>query len=611
MDKKKSRLLTVKFEATPVTQFEEKKVNGKDFVLWGVDNDYPDFLLGNFEGSPNHNAIVKRKTFYVSGNGFYIESFATEEDRIKAQAFIDNKRGSESLNDILDKIVGDGELYGGWTIENIWGVSSGETAAIEYLDIHNTRKNVEDTAVLYSADWKKAGSRGKTAKNAEVSVIPLFDAEHRVGKQALYFREPAKQAEYYPKPGYLAGNKAISTDTEITNFHYNEIKNGFTGGTMINFANGEPSEEEEKEIEKKLKKKFTGTDGDKLLLTFSNGQDRAPEIVPLMGNDLDTRYESLNLATQQKIFTVHDVTNPMLFGIKTEGQLGGRSELIEALEIFNVGYVQPKQDRILRVFNELLELNGINAKLAIEPISLEQITGSDTDEVVEETKEEAQFTKFKFTAEQGDEVLLEMLSKMGKPKKEVKIYPRKKTEVSSDDEAKALEINLKRSNFANIPGSFDDIDRQILGLIKQDALIQLTEISNAIKEPLDSTVSRVDSMTNSGLINKEGGNLELTNKGFDIADVLEPEEGVMSVVYSYEVRSSEASRGAVISGTRDFCRRLIDLDRVYTRAEINLLNAFTESGDAWRFKGGWWTREGGGVTTKSCRHIWEQHIIIT
>ena len=98
--KKKIGPLRIAFEAEPLPEFEEKEVKGKDYVFWGKDNKYPDFLLENFEQSPNHSSIVKRKSFYISGNGFVIDEFATEEDRLAAQAFIDNDKGSETLNDI-------------------------------------------------------------------------------------------------------------------------------------------------------------------------------------------------------------------------------------------------------------------------------------------------------------------------------------------------------------------------------------------------------------------------------------------------------------------------------------------------------------------------------
>ena len=60
----------------------------------------------------------------------------------------------------------------------------------------------------------------------------------------------------------------------------------------------------------------------------------------------------------------------MLFGIKTAGQLGGRDELREASELFQNTYINHKQQLLTRVFNSLIEVNGVNTKpLKIMPSS--------------------------------------------------------------------------------------------------------------------------------------------------------------------------------------------------------------------------------------------------
>ncbi len=41
------------------------------------------------------------------------------------------------------------------------------------------------------------------------------------------------------------------------------------------------------------------------------------------------QFDMLNKQIQEEIFVAHNVTSPMLFGIRTEGQLGGRKELSE------------------------------------------------------------------------------------------------------------------------------------------------------------------------------------------------------------------------------------------------------------------------------------------
>ncbi len=85
-------------------------------------------------------------------------------------------------------------------------------------------------------------------------------------------------------------------------------------------------------------------------------------------------YDLLNKTVQQEIFTGHKVTSPMLFGVKTEGQLGGRAELREASELFQNTYVNAKQQSLEEVVNYLLKFNDIVAELEIkktEPISFQ------------------------------------------------------------------------------------------------------------------------------------------------------------------------------------------------------------------------------------------------
>jgi hypothetical protein len=64
----------------------------------------------------------------------------------------------------------------------------------------------------------------------------------------------------------------------------------------------------------------------------------------------------------------------MLFGIKTEGQLGGRSELRDAYQLFQNTYINAKQRAIEETINYLYKFNDVTAKLELkptEPISFE------------------------------------------------------------------------------------------------------------------------------------------------------------------------------------------------------------------------------------------------
>ena len=63
--------------------------------------------------------------------------------------------------------------------------------------------------------------------------------------------------------------------------------------------------------------------------------------------------------------TGHRVTSPMLLGVKTEGQLGGRDELMQAFEIYQNTVVKPYQEHILKTLKKILLVNDIQVDLQI------------------------------------------------------------------------------------------------------------------------------------------------------------------------------------------------------------------------------------------------------
>jgi len=80
-------------------------------------------------------------------------------------------------------------------------------------------------------------------------------------------------------------------------------------------------------------------------------------------------------------------------------------------------------------------------------------------------------------------------------------------------------------------------------------------------------------------------------------------------VYSY-VKRSGVDGDTVIPTTRDFCRELIALNRVFTRSEIDEIGKLVDR-DVWTYRGGWYHNPNTDKTTPFCRHIWNQNIIVS
>jgi hypothetical protein len=171
----------------------------------------------------------------------------------------------------------------------------------------------------------------------------------------------------YPLPEYLGCVPYIEMDKEIANFHLNSIKNGFIGGTMINFFNGQPTEEEQQVIERKLYDKFSGSNNaNKLVLNFNDSKEQGAEIIALNGNDFDKRFDTLNKTVQQEIFAGHRIVDPQLFGIKESGIFVSRNQIRDSYELFQNTYVNGRQRFLEDVFNGLLAVQGFDGRLYIE-----------------------------------------------------------------------------------------------------------------------------------------------------------------------------------------------------------------------------------------------------
>jgi|19_taG_2_1085344.scaffolds.fasta_scaffold00098_18 Mn-dependent DtxR family transcriptional regulator len=366
----KDKTFVIKLNDHKVPEFKEER--SKDWILYGskgkYKNRYGDYLLDLFNSSSKHHAIVNGKTDYIVGSGFKVnEEGLNTEQLANLNKFIKSPNSNETLNDLLAKCVLDYEIYNGFALEIIYNQTNEKIAAIHHAEFKQYRKAKEGDFYFYSEDWSKS--------NPETEVISAFDWSRPHGKQLLYVKDYHPQAHVYPLPGYLGCIPYIEVDREIANYQLNEIKNNFQAGKMINFFNGQPPEEEQGAIERKLKAKFTGTDNaNSFILNFNDSREQGAEVINLDGNDFADRYQILEKTTQQNIFSGHRVTSGELFGVKEEGIFSTRNQLRDAYELFQNTYVNNRQDEVLRVFNGLASVQGFEERLYIidtEPIGVE------------------------------------------------------------------------------------------------------------------------------------------------------------------------------------------------------------------------------------------------
>jgi len=264
-------------------------------------------------------------------------------------------------------------------------------AEIRHINYSHVRSNENNSKFFFTKDW----TRKYYDENDNETCLPLynvkdnkdfttwdaFDAQNKTGRQLYYYKSYRPNLDTYPLPDYIGAIPFIEIDFEIANYWYNAVKNGFTASHIITFYGDPGTQEEQKNLEERITKKFTGTDkAGKIILNFSQNKERGgSEIANIAPLDLDKQFQILNETVQQEIFSGHRITSPMLFGIKSPGQLGGRTELIESHELFQNVFVTPKQKKFENVFTRLLHNFGMNEKVELQkiaPIGLDIINSS-------------------------------------------------------------------------------------------------------------------------------------------------------------------------------------------------------------------------------------------
>lgn len=361
MNQRNFSTIELKLEAHKAPEF--KVSSNVKWVLYGTDqewrNRYPDYLLHLFNTSAKHNAIIRGKTDYITGQGWEVDKTGIGT---MAEAQIYAFVRDNDLTELLGQVAMDLELYGGAAIEVIYNATNKKIARLCHVNFAKVRVDKECKVAFYSADgWKKA-------QPEKVEAIPVFNASNPQPKSILYVKLYSPDKDVYPLPSYIGAIPYVELDGEIANFHLNGIKNGFMAGTIINFFNGTPTEDDRKAIEQKVNDKFAGSDNaNKILLTFNDTRDQGPEIAQLNGNDLDKRFDALNATVQQEVFTGHRIVDPALFGIKSEGLFTSRNQIRDSYELFQKTYISARQSFIEAIFNGFLSINDLPQRLRIKP----------------------------------------------------------------------------------------------------------------------------------------------------------------------------------------------------------------------------------------------------
>ena len=387
---------------------EVTEVVNRDWVGIGADNMYYQAVIDAYMDSTTNSAVINGIVDQIFGKGLDATDSNKKPDQYaKMRSLLSSKDLKNVCQDL--KLLGEGALQISY--------SKGKMAKISHFPRETLRPEVcnEDgdiEAYYYAADWSKV------RKSSKLKRIAVFGSGE---ENELYIIRRYVPGYFYVSPiDYQLSYATL--EKEIADYLINDCKNGFSGTKIINFNSGIPDIEKQQEIKTKVLDKLTGSNGEKVIVSFNNNAEGKATIDDVSLTDAAEHYNYLSEECKKMIMLTHRVTSPLLLGLSSaNGFSSNADEIVNASNLFHNIVIKPYQLLITESLEDIFSKADINLSLyfkTIEPLEFIEIDkGLDKEIIEEETgvkvEEQQEFSKDESLTEEEEKSVLGSLAESG------------------------------------------------------------------------------------------------------------------------------------------------------------------------------------------------------
>ena len=343
------------------------------WVAYGLDNNYYQTLIDAKE-SPTNSALINGISDMIYGRGLHATNAARKPDEfaMMVQLFTE---------DCMRKICDDFYTFGQAAYQVIYDTAHTKVMEVAHIPIQNLRPEKMNEegyieAYYYCDDWANA------KRNDEHQRIPCF-GKSKEGLEVMVIKPYKAGFHYFSPVEYQSGLDYAFVEIELAKFHLNNIFTRFSGSVIINFNNGQPEFDQQMMIESKIKDKFTGTEGDSVIVAFNDSQETSASIESISLPDAHNQYQFIAEEASKKIMVSHRVVSPLLFGLPQNGGLGSNADEIKmAALLFDNTVIKPMQHVIVESVNAILAFNSISLNtffLTSQPLEFSEMEIEEVD----------------------------------------------------------------------------------------------------------------------------------------------------------------------------------------------------------------------------------------
>ena len=371
-----------KIHVVNLSSYTRPEINeryNQEWIEYGDDNNYFQYLIDRYNGSPTNNAAINGIAEMVYGKGLDAVDSIDKPEEYKELKELFTK-------DCMKKICYDYKMMGQAALQIIYSKDRSRIVQVEHIPVETLRaEKVDKQGIIkhyyYAKDWSEIKG-SKVPKR-----IPAFGTSNS-GLEILYIKPYRAGFYYYSPVDYQGGLQYAELEEEIANYHINNIQNGLAPSMLINFNNGVPTEEQRELIERSIQEKFSGSsNAGRFILAFNDSKELAASIEPVILSDAHEQYKFLSDESMRKVMVSHRIVSPMLVGIKDNTGLGNNAEELQTASILmDNTVIRPMQVTILDELEKILDYNGIELDIyfkTLQPLEFTDLTNAITDAEIE------------------------------------------------------------------------------------------------------------------------------------------------------------------------------------------------------------------------------------
>ena len=553
------------------TSPEIKEVKGEDYIEYGADNNYFQYLIDRYNGSPTNNAAINGISAQIYGKGLNASDSNRKPNEYAQMVSLFKK-------DVVRKLCYDLKLMGQCAVQVIYSKDRKTIAQLEHMPIETLRAAKCDDdgdipAYYYFKDWPNITRSDNPLR------IPAYGMSNE--DVEIYYIKPYKSGFYYYSPvDYQGGLQYAELEEEVSNYHLNNILNGLAPSMLINFNNGTPNQEERALIENKIAQKFSGTsNAGKFILAFNDNKESQAEISPVQLSDAHNQYQFLSEEATSKIQVAHRIVSPFLLGIRTSSGFSSNADEIKTASLLmDNTVIRPFQELLIDCFDNLLAYNNISLNLYFTTLQPLEFTDVDKDiQGSEDIEEETGYEFSKLNKEIDGKKAFETREEAEAVAKESGCEGYHEHEedgkvwyMPCEDHSK---FDLSNEIGAELAAELLELGQDEEDLMDNYELVDVSEVDYENEEKSDKIINELNAEKDSSLsVLSKIVNLVSTGRAYpknkSEQDGVTKQKGLARFLVRYQYAPLKAN----VNNSRKFCIAMVGAKKIYRKEDIEKLS---------------------------------------